>query len=98
MIREHVALTQRAGRLDRRRRAIRDRRAAPAEPACACGSATTTPPRRWIERANATGRALFTRTVLDGRPVLRFSIGARTTQWRHVEAAWELLQRSLTPV
>jgi aromatic-L-amino-acid decarboxylase len=45
-----------------------------------------------IERANATGTVLFTRTVLDGRSVLRFSIGARATQERHVRSAWELLQ------
>ena len=45
-------------------------------------------------RANATRQAWFTRTVLDGHPALRFSIGARTTERRHVEAAWELLQRS----
>ena len=45
-----------------------------------------------IERANATGRVLFTRTVLDGVPVLRFSIGTSTTEWRHVQEAWELLQ------
>jgi aromatic-L-amino-acid decarboxylase len=45
-----------------------------------------------IGAANATGRALFTRTVLDGRPVLRFCIGGRTTERRHVESAWRLLQ------
>ena len=45
-----------------------------------------------IERANATGTVLFTRTVLDGRSVLRFSIGARATQERHVRSAWNLLQ------
>ena len=44
-----------------------------------------------IERANATGRALFTRTVLDGRTALRFSIGGRTTDERHVRAGWDLL-------
>jgi aromatic-L-amino-acid decarboxylase len=44
-----------------------------------------------IERANATGRVLFTRTVLDDEVALRFSIGTRTTEWRHVEAAWQLL-------
>jgi aromatic-L-amino-acid decarboxylase len=48
-----------------------------------------------IERANASGRALFTRTVLDGRSVLRISIGARTTRAEHVDAAWALL-RSLS--
>lgn len=45
-----------------------------------------------IEAANATRQVLFTRTVLDGRSVLRFSIGSRTTERRHVEAAWGLLQ------
>jgi aromatic-L-amino-acid/L-tryptophan decarboxylase len=47
---------------------------------------------RLIEAANATGRALFTRTVLDGRSALRFSIGGRTTADDHVRAGWELLQ------
>ena len=46
-----------------------------------------------IEEANATGSVLFTRTVLDGRSVLRFSIGARATQERHVRSAWSLLQQ-----
>ena len=45
-----------------------------------------------IEAANETGRALFTRTVLDGRVALRFSVGARLTERRHVRAGWELLQ------
>ena len=45
-----------------------------------------------VEAANATGTALFTRTVLDGRSVLRASIGARATEARHVETAWRLLQ------
>ena len=44
-----------------------------------------------VEAANATGQALFTRTVLDGRSVLRVSIGGRATERRHVEAAWDLL-------
>ncbi len=48
---------------------------------------------RLIEQANATGTVLFTRTVLDGRSVLRFSIGAQATQERHVRSAWSLLQQ-----
>lgn len=44
-----------------------------------------------VEAANATGRVLFTRTVLDGRSVLRFSIGGRTTEERHVREARRLL-------
>jgi aromatic-L-amino-acid/L-tryptophan decarboxylase len=46
-----------------------------------------------IDAANATGAALFTRTVLDGRSVLRFSIGGRATEERHVAAGWDLLRR-----
>lgn len=45
-----------------------------------------------IEKANATRSVLFTRTVLDGRSVLRFSIGGRTTTRDHVLGAWELLE------
>jgi aromatic-L-amino-acid decarboxylase len=45
--------------------------------------------------ANTSGAALFTRTVLDGRSALRVCIGGRTTERRHVEAAWALL-RSLS--
>ncbi len=45
-----------------------------------------------VAAANATGRALFTRTVLDGRSALRICVGGRSTQRHHVEAAWELLQ------
>jgi aromatic-L-amino-acid/L-tryptophan decarboxylase len=47
---------------------------------------------RLIEQANASGQALFTRTVLDGRSVLRFSIGGRTTQLGDVASGWALLQ------
>lgn len=45
-----------------------------------------------IDAANATGKALFTRTVLDGRTAVRISIGGRRTEERHVRAAWELLR------
>jgi aromatic-L-amino-acid decarboxylase len=45
-----------------------------------------------VAAANASGTALFTRTLLDGRSALRFCIGGRTTERRHVEAAWQLLQ------
>ena len=41
-----------------------------------------------IDRINAAGEAHVTRTVLDGRTVMRVSIGARTTERQHVEALW----------
>jgi aromatic-L-amino-acid decarboxylase len=47
---------------------------------------------RLIDAANASGRALFTRTTLGGASVMRISIGGRATERRHVAAMWELLQ------
>ena len=47
---------------------------------------------RLIDSVNATRKAYFTRTVLDGRSVLRFSIGSRNTTREHVLAAWELIR------
>ena len=40
---------------------------------------------------SGAGKALFTRTVLDGKVACRVSIGGRTTDRRHVEQAWALL-------
>jgi aromatic-L-amino-acid decarboxylase len=48
---------------------------------------------RWIAAVDADPGALFTRTVLDGRPALRVCVGGRTTEGGHVEAAWALLGR-----
>jgi len=56
--------------------------------ACVEGDAATD---ALIESANAAGVGLFTRTVLDGRSVLRISIGARATTRDHVLAMWKRL-------
>ena len=45
-----------------------------------------------IAAANDSGKALFTRTVLDGKVACRISIGGRVTEATHVKAAWQLLQ------
>ena len=45
-----------------------------------------------IAAANASGKALFTRTVLDGKVACRISVGGHATEHTHVRAAWELLQ------
>ncbi|MFZ9016004.1 MAG: pyridoxal-dependent decarboxylase [Ilumatobacteraceae bacterium] len=42
-----------------------------------------------VDAINRSGRHHVTRTVLDGRSVLRVSIGARTTERDHVETLWE---------
>ena len=52
------------------------------------GGATNDATDALIERINADGTSHVTRTVLDGRSVMRVSIGARTTEREHVEAFW----------
>ncbi|MDH7512094.1 MAG: pyridoxal-dependent decarboxylase [Clostridiales bacterium] len=46
-----------------------------------------------LEKINASGAVYLTHTSLRGRYVLRLAIGQRTTQERHVHAAWELIKR-----
>jgi aromatic-L-amino-acid decarboxylase len=43
-------------------------------------------------RIHAGGKAYLTPSVLKGEQILRVSIGAETTERRHVEALWALLQ------
>jgi aromatic-L-amino-acid/L-tryptophan decarboxylase len=47
----------------------------------------------WCERVNASGEAYLTPAVLEGRWMVRVSIGGLTTERRHVEALWALIQR-----
>ncbi len=44
-----------------------------------------------LEKVNQTGRVFLTHTTLKGRYAIRMSIGQRTTQERHVRAAWDLI-------
>lgn len=45
-------------------------------------------------RINQSGRAYLTPSVVDGKQILRVSIGAERTERRHVEALWAELQRA----
>ena len=47
----------------------------------------------WAERVNRSGAAYLTPAILDGRWMVRVSIGALPTERRHVEALWALMQR-----
>jgi aromatic-L-amino-acid decarboxylase len=47
----------------------------------------------WCESVNNSGGAYLTPAILDGRWMVRVSIGSLTTERRHVEALWELMQR-----
>jgi aromatic-L-amino-acid decarboxylase len=46
----------------------------------------------WAERVNNSGGAYLTPSVLDGRWMVRVSIGALTTEREHVEALWALMR------
>jgi len=91
MIRYHVALTQEfANRLDKD---PRFEIVAPYPFALVCfrcteGDAATT---RLIDAVNAKGTVAWTASELDGRPMIRVSIGQRATEGRHVEALWNLI-------
>jgi aromatic-L-amino-acid decarboxylase len=47
----------------------------------------------WCERVNASGAAYLTPAVLDGRWMVRISLGGLTTERRHIEQLWELMRR-----
>ena len=47
----------------------------------------------WCDRVNRSGKAYLTPATLDGRWIVRVSIGALPTERAHVAALWELLRR-----
>jgi aromatic-L-amino-acid/L-tryptophan decarboxylase len=50
---------------------------------------------RILDTLNASGKIFLTHTRLDGRLTLRLSIGQTTTERRHVQRAWQLIQEVL---
>jgi aromatic-L-amino-acid/L-tryptophan decarboxylase len=48
--------------------------------------------RGWAERINQSGRAYLTPAVLNGRWMVRVSIGAEATEYEHVAALWKLIR------
>ncbi|HUL72112.1 MAG TPA: pyridoxal-dependent decarboxylase [Vicinamibacterales bacterium] len=47
----------------------------------------------WVDRVNASGDAYLTPAVLDGRWMVRVSIGSLATERVHVERAWAAMRR-----
>jgi aromatic-L-amino-acid decarboxylase len=45
-----------------------------------------------MNTVNETGKIFFTHTKLNGKVVLRMSIGQTNTEEKHVEQAWELIR------
>jgi aromatic-L-amino-acid decarboxylase len=52
----------------------------------------------WVDAVNSSGKAYLTPAVLDGRWMVRISIGALGTQREHVAALWQILQREVDRV
>ena len=52
----------------------------------------------WAERVNRSGAAYLTPAVLDGRWMVRVSVGALATERAHVEALWGMLRSEVACV
>jgi len=51
--------------------------------------------RAWCDRINQSGQAYLTPALLDGRWMVRVSIGAIPTERRHVEELWQAMQAAV---
>ena len=51
----------------------------------------------WVSSINESGAAYCTASVLDGRWMVRVSVGVEATERRHVEALWGQLQAAVIP-
>ncbi|XP_047071867.1 tryptophan decarboxylase 2 isoform X1 [Lolium rigidum] len=49
-----------------------------------------------MDTTNSSGKIFISHTVLSGKFVLRFAVGAPLTEGQHVDAAWKLLQDEAT--
>ena len=56
------------------------------------GEALDTHTLGWVERINASGAAFMSPSVLDGRWMVRVSIGVESTTRDHVKRLWQLIQ------
>ena len=62
------------------------------EPSGLSGEALDRHTQAWADRVNRSGAAYLTPAVLDGRWMVRVSIGAEQTERPHVEALWTTMQ------
>jgi aromatic-L-amino-acid decarboxylase len=49
--------------------------------------------RAWVDRVNRSGSAYLTPATLDGRWMVRVSVGAEPTEREHVESVWRLMRQ-----
>ncbi|MCP4490329.1 MAG: aspartate aminotransferase family protein [Gammaproteobacteria bacterium] len=50
---------------------------------------------RWVNSINQSGKAFMSASQLDGRWMVRVSIGVESTTHEHVEALWQLIQKTV---
>ena len=62
------------------------------EPSGLTGDALDTHTLAWVRRINESGKAYLTPAMLDGRWMVRVSIGAESTERQHVEQLWALMR------
>jgi aromatic-L-amino-acid decarboxylase len=65
------------------------------EPPGLAGEALDRHTLEWAAKVNQSGDAFVTPAMLDGRWVVRVSIGAELTERQHVAQVWELIQRAV---
>ena len=63
------------------------------EPPGLAGQALDHHTQAWADRVNKSGKAYLTPAQLDGRWMVRVSIGAERTERGHVEALWRLMRQ-----
>jgi aromatic-L-amino-acid/L-tryptophan decarboxylase len=63
------------------------------EPPGLSGDALDTHTLAWVRRINESGHAYLTPAILDGRWMVRVSIGAESTERTHVEQLWDLMRK-----
>jgi len=51
---------------------------------------------RWVNQINQSGDAFMSASQLDGRWMVRVSIGVESTTRKHVEALWQLIQHTVS--
>jgi aromatic-L-amino-acid decarboxylase len=65
------------------------------EPEGLTGEALDRHTQGWCDRLNRSGLTYLTPAVLDGRWMVRVSIGAEATEREHVQAVWQAMQREV---
>jgi aromatic-L-amino-acid decarboxylase len=68
------------------------------EPSDLSGEALDKHTLAWVDRVNRSGGGYLTPAILDGRWMVRVSIGAITTEREHVESLWKLMRECAATV